>query len=333
MQTGLSIAIVIRNEELNIEKCLNSLLDIQSSNFPFEILIINNNSSDKSEKIVNDWKNLHPNISLIWQQRNSNHLGLARQLALETASYSYIAFIDADCIAPAQWASQLYTKIIELSLIEPKLMAIGSGNIVPQSTPFYRSLKLMLSSWFGNFNTMQAKPREIQNYVDHLPTCNVIYDRSKALHIGGFSPYFSDVCEDLDFSIRAKKLGYILLYVPGLEVLHFHTQSFSSWANKMFRYGRGQIDISRLHPSHLIGIKGLPLFFSLIGFLVFIINPLLATLLFSIYLIFILILSHLLTQKLNEKKIVLKVFSLFLITHIFYLAGELWGVLIFFRNR
>src|SRR5690554_4933874 len=48
----VSILIAAWNEEVNILNCVSSLAD-QETNIPFEIVVINNNSTDKTQETIN----------------------------------------------------------------------------------------------------------------------------------------------------------------------------------------------------------------------------------------------------------------------------------------
>ena len=90
----LSIIIPIYNSSRYLDRCLNSIIK-QTFN-DYEIIIVNDESSDNSIDIVNDFINKYPDkdIKLI----NIKHSGssLARKKGLEKAGGEYIGFIDAD---------------------------------------------------------------------------------------------------------------------------------------------------------------------------------------------------------------------------------------------
>lgn len=47
METGLSVCIIVKNEEKNLEKCLSAL-----AVFPFEIIVIDTGSTDHTVKVA-----------------------------------------------------------------------------------------------------------------------------------------------------------------------------------------------------------------------------------------------------------------------------------------
>jgi cellulose synthase/poly-beta-1,6-N-acetylglucosamine synthase-like glycosyltransferase len=214
------------------------------------------------------------------------------------------------------------------------VVALGSGNLSPQDEgSFRKALSILFSSWLGSLGSLQAKPLLELREVGHLPTCNVVYAREKALGIGGFSAAFADVCEDLEFSLRAGKAGLRLVYVPGREVLHHHREGWGNWCRKMFRYGRGQIQLARLYPRHLWGVKGLPLLAGVLALALFLYSPAWFLGLGAAWALLLLAHSFALCLSAGEPRLFPQVFRGFLLTQASYLAGEFWGVFCLGRQK
>src|SRR5690606_6371410 len=88
----VSIIIAAWNEEINILNCISSLSNMKT-NIPFEIIVINNNSSDNTQKTID-----RLNIKSLFQ--GIQGCGPARQMGQEHALGKYILLADADCIYP-----------------------------------------------------------------------------------------------------------------------------------------------------------------------------------------------------------------------------------------
>lgn len=80
----------VYNAEKHINKCITSIINQTYKNF--EIIIINDGSTDNSLKIINIYKN--KNIK-IYNQKNEG-VSSARNKGLDKASGDYIIFVDAD---------------------------------------------------------------------------------------------------------------------------------------------------------------------------------------------------------------------------------------------
>lgn len=93
----ISVLIPARNEELNIQKCLLSLVNQQYDNY--EIIVLDDNSTDSTARIVNKLCKQCGNIQLIHgKELDPSWFGkpFAMQQLLEHASGEYCIFVDAD---------------------------------------------------------------------------------------------------------------------------------------------------------------------------------------------------------------------------------------------
>ncbi len=90
----LSIIIPIYNGENYIKHCLKSIYNSSNILDRFEVIIIDDESPDKSIDIINEFKNQYTNIT-IFSQKNKG-LGGARNSGINLAKGEYIWFIDQD---------------------------------------------------------------------------------------------------------------------------------------------------------------------------------------------------------------------------------------------
>jgi len=90
----LSIIIPVFNTEKFIKKCINSCLKQNIQNNHYEIIIINDGSTDNSLEIINSYIKNYDNIH-VFSQSNKKQ-GSARNNGLTKAVGEYIWFIDSD---------------------------------------------------------------------------------------------------------------------------------------------------------------------------------------------------------------------------------------------
>lgn len=86
----ISFIIPCFNMEKYIHQCIDSILNLELKNF--EIIIIDDQSKDKSVEVINSFKNSH--IKLLFSQGRGP--GTARNIGLEKSTGDYIVFVDAD---------------------------------------------------------------------------------------------------------------------------------------------------------------------------------------------------------------------------------------------
>lgn len=95
----ITILIAAYNEEVNILRCIYSLSKMKTD-IPFEILVVNNNSTDNTQNTLD---RLH--IRKVFQPIQG--CGPARQLGQENARGKYVLLADADCLYPQVWVEEM----------------------------------------------------------------------------------------------------------------------------------------------------------------------------------------------------------------------------------
>ena len=90
-----SIIIPAYNAETTIKRCLDSVYVLPVSEDEFEVIVIDDCSSDQTVDIVNAYAHLHPNLTLMIQPQNHRQ-GAARNRGIEVAKGECIVFLDSD---------------------------------------------------------------------------------------------------------------------------------------------------------------------------------------------------------------------------------------------
>jgi len=98
----ISIVIAARNEETNIAKCLNSILKQQFNHNDFEIIVINDHSTDNTLSIVQEFQKNYENIHCFSLNETSSKKE-AIKLGVSKCLFQIVAVTDADCEVPENW--------------------------------------------------------------------------------------------------------------------------------------------------------------------------------------------------------------------------------------
>lgn len=93
MNPKVSIIIPVYNADKYLRRCFDSILDNKYSNI--EIIPVNDGSKDKSQEIIDEYKEEYPAIFNPIIQNNQG-IGLTRNNGLKKATGEYIMFIDND---------------------------------------------------------------------------------------------------------------------------------------------------------------------------------------------------------------------------------------------
>ena len=118
----ISVIIPVYNTERYIKKCLESLAKQKMQDF--EVIIVNDGSTDNSEKLIKDYiKSSKLNIKYL--EKENGGLALARNYGVERALGKYISFLDSDDYLDENLFSELEKYMDEgIDLIKFKMKTI-----------------------------------------------------------------------------------------------------------------------------------------------------------------------------------------------------------------
>lgn len=104
MISKVSVIVPVYNVEKYLDKCLESIMNQTYQNF--EIIIVNDGSTDNSLQICRQWEERSPQIKLI--NKENEGLGFARNTGLQHATGDYILFVDSDDFISSNMIEKLY---------------------------------------------------------------------------------------------------------------------------------------------------------------------------------------------------------------------------------
>lgn len=107
--TKISAIIPVYNAEKYMDKCIESV--IGQTYDDFEVLLIDDGSTDSSPAKCDEWAEKYDNIQVVHQPNAG--VGAARQRGIENASGEFIAFIDADDYIDEKYLETLYKDIVD----------------------------------------------------------------------------------------------------------------------------------------------------------------------------------------------------------------------------
>lgn len=100
----LSVIIPVYNAELYLKACLDSVLEQDLDNY--EVICIDDGSTDDSSKILELYKSTYPQISVYYQKNGG--ASVARNMGLLYATGKYICFVDSDDMLISGALQRLY---------------------------------------------------------------------------------------------------------------------------------------------------------------------------------------------------------------------------------
>ncbi len=207
--------VVSFNAEKWISKCLNS---VQDSSVQSSIIVVDNNSSDNTRKIVDEE---FPNVRLVESNVNlgfgkGNNLGLKEAMLSEA---DYCLLLNQDALLEHKSLSNL----IELSKGNPEYGIIGPINLNADGSGLERDfLKELNSSNCPNFvsDLFLTRTRNIYDIKNYINASCWLITNDCLNKIGGFDPLFSHYGEDIDYCQRAKYHSYKVGLATQARIYH-----------------------------------------------------------------------------------------------------------------
>jgi len=111
MKYKVSVIIPIYNGEKYIEECVNSLLDQTIGFNNIEVILVDDNSKDKSKEVINELTKKYSNIKPIFLKTNSGTASEPRNKGIASASSDYIMFLDMDDYYYPEMCEKMYNTI------------------------------------------------------------------------------------------------------------------------------------------------------------------------------------------------------------------------------
>lgn len=109
----ISVIVPVYNAEQYLSKCFDSILNQTIKNF--EIIVINDGSTDNSLKIIQEYHQKYPEVIKVIDQKNMGQ-AIARNNGINKAFGNYICFVDSDDWISNVYLEKLYNKAIKDSL-------------------------------------------------------------------------------------------------------------------------------------------------------------------------------------------------------------------------
>jgi len=222
------VSVIVLNYNAG-ELLLNCIESIKKSAYKnLEIIVVDNISTDKSQKIC---KEKYPDIKLIQNDENFGYCE-GNNIGIREAKGDYIIILNPDTIVESNWIEELisaYNKFGE-GLYQPKHLSLNEKTV-------YMSAGNMLNIFgFGYAREKGNKDENQFNKIEEIGyasgTC--LFTSSAVLKkVGLFDPFIFLYHDDLDLGWRASQLGIKSYYVP--TSLIYHAESYSlKWNAEKF---------------------------------------------------------------------------------------------------
>jgi len=228
----ISIIVPAFNAEKTIPYCIKSLI-AQKSKEKFEIIIVDDGSTDSTPTVVKKFKK-----AKLISQKNKGPAA-ARNNGVKHARGEIIVFVDSDCIAEKNWLEEM-----ALPFKNPKVVGV-------QGT--YKSRQRELIARFEQLRIMQRHERmQRQESIDFIASFSAAFRKNAFLQVGGFDEAYPMASgEDTDLSFKLAEKGRKMVFAPKAIVWHSHPVSFWKYLRVKFYRAFWRIPLYKRHSKKL----------------------------------------------------------------------------------
>lgn len=217
----ISVVVPFYNSDKHLESCISALLSQTYPSSAYEIIMVDNNSTDNSTDLVRKY----PQIILLSEAKKGSYA--ARNRGVAESKGRIIAFTDSDCVPCPEWLDR-----ISASLDLPGVSIIQGGRHYTTES----SGLLLLEAYESEraFYTFSGKLNGLYyGYTNNMAVRRDVFDRcGPFLEVtrGADSIFVNRAIEDYS--------PEIIRYVPNASIGHLEITGVPDYLRKRFIYGR-----------------------------------------------------------------------------------------------
>jgi len=237
-----SVVVPTYNRAHLLPRALQALVE-QDYPFEYEILVVDDGSSDATSEVLADWTQRYPLRVRHLRQENTGP-ARARNRGAAAARGWYVAFIDDDCVPERSWLAGLEEALQRTPAAAGGVVNCGGG-------------------WVGRYINLESviDHAKVPNGTVAEPiTLNFAVRTEVFRELGGFDESIRVAGgEDTEFGLRLRAAGHTISYVPDARVHHQSRTGLVDYLRMIFRHGRGRRGLGERAPAYRLNAPGLRL--------------------------------------------------------------------------
>lgn len=224
-EVDMSVIIATLNRSDCLRKTLESIEKLKVSvDLTYEILLIDNASSDKTKELIDKYARKKPQIyKYFFEARKGKSNAL--NLGLRNARGKIIAFTDDDVVVDPDWLQELRDTFAEREDVLAIQGKILLSKEIGQLPPWVDPADLLFLTYYS--------PSDLPCYCDTLVGANMAFRREVFEKYGLFNPLLgpgaSGFGEETELAIRIKEAGEKIFFQPSALIIHEYCDERLTW--------------------------------------------------------------------------------------------------------
>lgn len=246
-----SIIVPVYNRRGEVRDLCKSLAEQTCKDF--ELIIVEDGSTDPCEDIVEEFKGKNLNAKYFYKPNEGR--SIARNYGLEHAEGNYFIFFDSDCVIPPQ-----YIATVSKALENNPLDCYGGPDAAHDSfSDTQKAINYSMTSFLTTGGIRGGKV-QLEKFVPR--TFNMGFSRRVYESVGGFREMFS---EDIDMSTRIRNEGFSITLIRDAFVYHKRRIDLRKFFRQVHVFGMSRITLRLLYPGSMKLVHTLPAIAVMVG--------------------------------------------------------------------
>tara|TARA_A100000171_G_C2140025_1_gene154320 strand:+ start:126 stop:1127 length:1002 start_codon:yes stop_codon:yes gene_type:complete len=236
MKRSYSFIIPVYNRPQEIKELLESFL-VLSYNDSFEIVIVEDGSSESAEELV---KNFSEKLSISYYYKQNSGPGDSRNFGMRKAKGNYYIILDSDCLVPPH-----YLETVDYFLEHTYVDCYGGADAAHINfTPLQKAINYVMTS-FLTTGGIRGSKKSVNTFEPR--SFNMGISETAFKSTGGFAKIHPG--EDPDLSQRIVKSGFKTVFIPDAYVFHKRRISWSKFHTQVKKFGMVRPILNKWHPN------------------------------------------------------------------------------------
>lgn len=228
----ISVIVPAYNSEKTIERCLRSLESQTYSKDSFEIIVVDDGSTDKTKKIVRHFPNVR------YYNKKNEGPAAARNFGAKQALGDILLFIDSDCEADEQWISEMVRPFEQ-----PSTQAVKG---------IYRTKQKGLVSKLVQIEFEERYDKMARSKgLDFMDFSAGAIRKATFDQQGGFRQDLK-MSEDVQFAYQLSKAGHTIVFTKKAIVYHSHPATVSAYLKVKFWRSFWRMEVYKNFPKKIL---------------------------------------------------------------------------------